>query len=80
MEASAGPSVAVRPCSGPLATATRPTHHVFVADGEGKDYFRTRIGAAWQHAYGQGFRMTLNAIPLDGRVVVPRVTRNAGHD
>lgn len=51
-------------------TATRPTHHVFVVDGEGKAAFWTRIGAAWQHADGQGFSMTLNAIPLDGRVVV----------
>ena len=31
-----------------LATATRPTHHVFVVDGERKDAFWTRIGAAWQ--------------------------------
>ncbi len=54
-------------------TATRPTHHVFVVDGEGKDAFWTRIGAAWQHADGQGFSMTLNAIPLNGRVVVRSV-------
>lgn len=54
-------------------TATRPTHHVFVVNREGKDAFWTRIGAAWQHADGQGFNMTLNAIPLGDRVLVRSV-------
>ena len=60
-------------------TATSPTHHVFVVDGESKDAFSTRIGAAWQHADGQGFSMTLNAIPLDGRVVVRSAKAEAEH-
>ncbi|EMS96068.1 hypothetical protein H009_19507 [Agrobacterium tumefaciens str. Cherry 2E-2-2] len=52
---------------------TIPTHHVFVVDGEGTNAFWTKIGAAWRHADGKGFNMTLNAIPLDGRVVVRSV-------
>ncbi|MDD1498986.1 hypothetical protein PVA19_11240 [Agrobacterium sp. CNPSo 3708] len=54
-------------------TTTRPTHHVFVVEGEGKDAFWNRIGAAWQHTDGQGFNMTLNAVPLNGRIVVRSV-------
>ncbi|CVI17428.1 conserved hypothetical protein [Agrobacterium fabacearum CFBP 5771] len=52
---------------------TIPTHHVFVVDGEGANAFWTKIGAAWQHADGKGFNMILNAIPLEGRVVVRSV-------
>ncbi len=42
--------------------ATRPTHHVFVVDGEGPNAFWTSIGASWQHADGQGFNAALNGI------------------
>lgn len=52
---------------------TIPTHHVFVVDGEGANAFWTKIGAAWQHADGKGLTIALNAIPLDGRVVVRSV-------
>ncbi len=51
-------------------TNARPTHHVFVVDGEGDSAFWTRIGAAWQHADNKGFSITLNAVPIQGRIVV----------
>lgn len=51
-------------------TSTTPTHHVFVVDGEGDKAFWTKIGAAWQHADGNGLNLTLSLLPLDGRVVI----------
>lgn len=30
----------------------------------------TRIGAAWPHGKGKGFTIQLNAVPLDGKVVL----------
>ena len=38
--------------------------------GEGEKGFFTRIGAAWAHGDGNGFSIQLDAIPLDGRVVL----------
>lgn len=51
-------------------TTTTPTHHVFVVDGEGDKAFWTKIGAAWQHADGNGLNLTLSLLPLDGKVVI----------
>lgn len=47
-----------------------PTHHVYVVEGKGDSAFWTKIGAAWQHADGNGLNITLNLLPLDGRVVI----------
>lgn len=30
----------------------------------------TRIGAAWPHAKGAGFSIRLDALPMDGRIVL----------
>ncbi len=35
----------------------------------GKNY-NNRVGAAWRHEKGEGFTIFLDAIPLDGRIVV----------
>ena len=51
-------------------TNTTPTHHVYVVDGKGDNAFWTKIGAAWQHADGNGLNLTLSLLPLDGRVVI----------
>ena len=47
-----------------------PTHGVFVIEGEGDSAFWTRVGAAWAHRDGQGFNVTLSAVPLNGRLVL----------
>lgn len=54
-------------------TTPHPTHHVFVVEGKDTNAFWTRIGAAWQHADGNGLNLTLSALPLDGRIVVRTV-------
>lgn len=48
-----------------------PSHNAYtVRDREGSKSFWTRIGAAWPHADGKGFMIQLEAVPLDGRIVV----------
>jgi hypothetical protein len=48
----------------------RPTHNVFVVEGEGDKAYWTKVGVAWQHSDGEGMNITLSAIPLTGRIVV----------
>jgi hypothetical protein len=49
---------------------SRPTHNVYVVEGEGENAFWTKVGAAWQHADGEGLNLTLTALPLNGRLVI----------
>jgi hypothetical protein len=37
-----------------------------------KSYWN-RIGAAWVHEDGDGLSVTLNAMPLDGRIIIRAV-------
>jgi hypothetical protein len=41
------------------------------AGGKG---FWTRIGSAWLHKDGKGFNVQLDALPVDGRLVVRAIT------
>jgi hypothetical protein len=34
----------------------------------------TRIGAAWPHEHGPGYSVRLDALPLDGRIVLLEAT------
>jgi hypothetical protein len=58
----------------------RPSHAVYVVEGEGERAFWTKIGAAWQHEDGDGFNVSLTAIPLTGRLVIrkPKADPEAG--
>jgi len=38
--------------------------------GKGKKPFWTRIGAAWPHKSGKGFTIELEAVPVDGKIVL----------
>jgi hypothetical protein len=35
---------------------------------KGKDPFWLRIGAAWAHKDGNGYNVTLDALPVNGRI------------
>jgi len=48
--------------------STRPTHAVYVVEGEGDDARWTRVGAAWTHDDGNGLNISLN------RLVVRKAT------
>lgn len=41
-----------------------------VRDVEGQKGFWTRVGSAWAHADGKGFNIQLDAVALDGRIVL----------
>lgn len=65
-----------------MSTSTsknRPSHAVYVVEGEGDGAFWTRIGAAWRHEDGDGYNLVLSAIPLTGRLVIrkPRTSAEA---
>jgi hypothetical protein len=38
--------------------------------GEGKKGFWTRIGAAWEQKKGGGLNIELEALPIDGKIVL----------
>ena len=47
-----------------------PSHIAYqVRDGE-KDSYWTRIGVAWATKDGKGYTIQLNAVPLDGKIVL----------
>jgi hypothetical protein len=55
--------------------ANKPTHTAFTVrdyktkDGEDKGRW-LEIGAAWVHKDGKGFDVALEALPVDGRLVL----------
>ncbi len=52
--------------------AKQPTHYVYQVreGGDSGKSFWTRLGAAWKHQDGKGFNVTLDAVPLDGRLTL----------
>jgi hypothetical protein len=57
------------------ATASRkPTHRIYRVAGEGKEAIWTPIGAAWENRDGKGFSVTMDALPIGGRVVMRVIT------
>lgn len=55
-------------------TVKKPSHEVFQVFETAKDKsYWTRIGAAWLHEDGEGLSVTLNAMPIDGRIIIRAV-------
>jgi hypothetical protein len=54
----------------------KPRYDVLVADEYERDGQKQvnwiRVGAAWEHDDGEGFQITLKALPLNGTLVVRR--------
>jgi len=48
----------------------RPTHRLYTVSGESDNARWTDIGAAFATRDGKGFTLCLNALPLNGRVVM----------
>lgn len=53
-----------------MTTTKKPAFIAYAVTGEGKQAFWTRIGSAWAHQNGEGFNIELNALPLNGRIVL----------
>jgi hypothetical protein len=50
----------------------KPTLYAYTVRDRGRNRpsIWTRIGAAWPHEKGNGLTITLDALPLDGRIVL----------
>ena len=46
--------------------ANKPSHSAYVARENGEKTFWTACGAAWAHKDGRGFRIKLDAVPVNG--------------
>ena len=50
-------------------SSNQPALIVYTVSGSDENPFWTRIGAAWKNAKG-GFQVQLNALPIDGKLVL----------
>lgn len=57
-------------------TNRSPSHRVYTVKGSDKHSRWVEIGAAWINADAQGFTIVLDALPIDGRLVVRVKTDN----
>jgi len=46
--------------------------------GEGNKSFWSKIAVAWAHKDGQGFNVQMDALPVDGKLVLRTVPENHG--
>ncbi|CAB3802608.1 hypothetical protein LMG28614_05656 [Paraburkholderia ultramafica] len=57
-----------------MSTNNTPTFFAYsvkeFGQGKTKKTKWTRIGAAWSHSDGEGFSIELDALPLDGKIVL----------
>lgn len=61
--------------------ARRPSHTVYVVEGEGQNAFWTKVGAAWAHDDEEGFNVQLTALPVNGRLVLRKPKpQEEGHE
>jgi len=51
-------------------TTNRPSHRLFNVNGDGDNARWTDIGVAWATKDGKGYTLILNAIPINGRIVM----------
>jgi hypothetical protein len=61
------------------ATGNKPTHRIYRVTGEGRKANWTPIGAAWPNRDGNGFSISCDAVPLDGRIVMRLITEKPAH-
>lgn len=50
--------------------SNRPSHNVYVVEGEGDNAYWTKVGAAWRNEDGRGFSISLTCLPLNGRLII----------
>lgn len=54
-----------------MASATQPAFRAYtVVKREGQDDFWLAIGAAFMHQDGDGYNIVLQALPIDGKIVL----------
>jgi hypothetical protein len=51
--------------------SNRPTHFVYVVDGDGDDATWTQIAAAWKHKDGDGMNIVIpSGVMVSGKLVI----------
>lgn len=60
------------------APKSHPSHGVYAVEGEGQSAYWTKIGCAWQHGDGNGFNVSLSAVPFSRRLVLRTRTEKEG--
>jgi len=58
----------------------RPTHALYMVQGEKEKSRWTRIGSAWPNKSGKGMNLVFDAVPLNGRVQLQEITEKNGAD
>lgn len=60
----------------------KPTYGAYHAPDtpNGKKVFWTRIGVAWAHEDGKGFNITLDCVPVNGRMVLRTIDLKADQE
>lgn len=53
----------------------RPAFRLYTVTGENDQTRWTDIGVAWRTRDGKGFTLSLNALPLNGRIVMREATQ-----
>ena len=59
-----------------MTSTNKPSHGVYIVEGEGDKAFWTKIGAAWPQS-DEGFSIQLTALPITGRLVVRKFKADA---
>jgi hypothetical protein len=65
-----------------MTTARKPAFIAWTVTGEGKQAYWTRIGSAWPQSRGEGFNIDLQALPVNGRIILmpPKAEQEAGSE
>ncbi|MFN0218212.1 MAG: CHC2 zinc finger domain-containing protein [Hyphomicrobium sp.] len=62
----------------PTVSGGKPSHKAYVVEdrgeGDDNDAFWTRIGSAWPHKDGKGLNIVMQAVPINGRLVLREYT------
>ena len=54
-----------------MATNSQPSHRVYVVvQREDADNFWINVGAAFPHSDGKGFNVIVQALPVDGKLIL----------
>ncbi|MCE8000534.1 MAG: hypothetical protein HEP70_16875 [Rhodobiaceae bacterium] len=59
--------------------SNKPTHTVYQVTKAGEKSYWNKVGAAWSHQDGDGFKIKLSAMPLEGEIVM-RVAKEKPED
>lgn len=57
---------------------SKPSHVLYSVQGTDEKSHWTRVGVAWPHKDGNGFSLTLDCIPLSGRIQMRLPTEKEG--